>query len=88
MYFLLSCETEKGGKKKKKKKGVKQKDKCEGNRNKSRELCAVHRKTDFKQTQIQIYFIYLNIMNIYFVTSELPKYISELSLSLFFPLGL
>lgn len=36
--------------------------------NKSHELCAVHRKIDFKQTQTQIYFIYLNTMNIYFAT--------------------
>ena len=49
--------------------------------NESHELCAVHRKIDFKQTQTQIYFIYLNTMNIYFATSELPKRISELFFS-------
>lgn len=82
---MLSCETEKGERRRRRKKGVKQK------KTNGREIGTSHvscvlftGKPDFKQIQIQIFFIYLNILNIYFVTSELPKYISELSLSLSF----
>lgn len=55
LYIFCFPVKLKGGKKKKRNEAERQMRGKYGS--KSHELCAVHRKTDFKQTQIQIYFI-------------------------------